>query len=83
LLTALRSGHVAAAGLDVYHQEPLPSRHPLFAFDNVLLTPHVAFNTPEATRALLDISIDNIVHYYRGKPINVVAAPDHCGPLRG
>lgn len=75
LLTALRSGHVAAAGLDVYHQEPLPSRHPLFAFDNVLLTPHVAFNTPEATHALLDISIDNIVHYYRGEPINVVAAP--------
>jgi D-3-phosphoglycerate dehydrogenase len=75
LLSALRSGHVAAAGLDVYHQEPLPSRHPLFAFDNVLLTPHVAFNTPEATQALLDISIDNIVHYYRGEPINVVAAP--------
>lgn len=75
LLTALRSGHVAAAGLDVYHQEPLPSRHPLFAFDNVLLTPHVAFNTPEATHALLDISIDNIVHYYRGEPINIVAAP--------
>jgi D-3-phosphoglycerate dehydrogenase len=75
LLSALRSGHVAAAGLDVYHQEPLPSRHPLFAFDNVLLTPHVAFYTPEATQALLDISIDNIVHYYRGEPINVVAAP--------
>ena len=75
LLSALRSGHIAAAGLDVYHQEPLPSDHPLLAIDNVLLTPHVAFNTPSATRALLDISIDNIVHYYRGKPINVVAAP--------
>ncbi len=75
LLAALRSGHVAAAGLDVYHQEPLPSDHPLVALDNVLLTPHVAFNTPEATHALLDISIDNIVHYYRGNPVNVVAAP--------
>jgi D-3-phosphoglycerate dehydrogenase len=75
LLTALRSGHVAAAGLDVYHQEPLPSDHPLLTLDNVLLTPHVAFNTPEATHALLDISVDNIVHYYRGDPINVVAAP--------
>ncbi|GMQ95732.1 MAG: hypothetical protein BMS9Abin14_185 [Gammaproteobacteria bacterium] len=29
----------------------------------------------EATHALLDISIDNIVHYYRGAPVNVVAAP--------
>jgi D-3-phosphoglycerate dehydrogenase len=76
LLTALRSGHVAAAGLDVYRQEPLPSDHPLLSLDNVLLTPHVAFNTPEATHALLDISIGNIVHYYRGDPINIVAAPE-------
>jgi D-3-phosphoglycerate dehydrogenase len=76
LLGALRSGHIAAAGLDVYHQEPLAADHPLLAFDNVLLTPHVAFNTPQATQALLDISIDNIVQYYRGKAINVVAAPE-------
>jgi D-3-phosphoglycerate dehydrogenase len=75
LLTLLRSGHIAGAGLDVYQQEPLPSDHPLLSLDNVLLTPHVAFNTPEATLALLDISIDNIVHYYGGDPINVVAAP--------
>lgn len=75
LLALLRSGHIAGAGLDVYQQEPLPSDHPLLSLDNVLLTPHVAFNTPEATHALLDISIDNIVHYYRGDPINVVAAP--------
>jgi len=75
LLDALRSGSVAAAGLDVYHQEPLPPEHPLVAMDNVLLTPHVAFNTPEAAHALLDISIENIVHYYRGDPVNVVAAP--------
>ena len=79
LLAALRSGHVAAAGLDVYCQEPLPSGHPLLLLDNVLLTPHVAFNTPEATHALLDISIDNIVHYYRGDPINIVAAPGMDG----
>ena len=75
LLTSLRSGHIAAAGLDVYHREPLPSDHPLLSVDSVLLTPHVAFNTPEATLALLDISIDNILHYYRGDPMNVVAAP--------
>jgi D-3-phosphoglycerate dehydrogenase len=79
LLTLLRSGHIAGAGLDVYQQEPLPSDHPLLSLDNVLLTPHVAYNTPEATLALLDISIDNIVHYYGGDPINVVAAPGTGG----
>lgn len=74
LLAALRSGHVAAAGLDVHHHEPLPADHPLLALDNVLLTPHVAFNTPEATLALLDITVDNVVNYFRGDPTNVVAA---------
>lgn len=75
LLRALRSGHVAGAALDVFHEEPLPANHPFLALDNVLVTPHVAYNTPEATHALLDISIDNIVSYARGKPVNVVAAP--------
>lgn len=75
LLEALRSGHVAAAALDVYHREPLSAEHPLLALDNVLLTPHVAFNTPEATLALLDMTVDNVVSYFRGDPRNVVAAP--------
>jgi D-3-phosphoglycerate dehydrogenase len=75
LLAALASGHVAGAALDVFHHEPLPADHPLLSFDNVLVTPHVAFNTPEANHALLDISIDNIVSYARGHPVNVVAGP--------
>jgi D-3-phosphoglycerate dehydrogenase len=76
LLDLLRSGHVAGAALDVFHEEPLPSDHPLLALDNVLLTPHVAYNTPEASYALLDISIENIVNYCRGNPVNVVVEPE-------
>jgi len=75
LLDALRSGHVAAAAIDVFHTEPLPSSHPLVQLDNVLLTPHTAFNTPQATLAILDISIDNVVQYFHGNPVNVVATP--------
>jgi D-3-phosphoglycerate dehydrogenase len=75
LADLLRSGHIAAAGMDVFPEEPCPTDHPLLQLDNVVLTPHVAWNTPEATDRLYDISIDNLVNYYAGSPTNVVAGP--------
>ena len=75
LIACLRAGRIAAAGIDVYLKEPLPGNHPLLALDNVVVTPHVGFNTPEATVAMVDMGIDNLVRYFAGNPINVVAAP--------
>ena len=75
LAELLQSGHVAAAGLDVLPEEPSPTDHPLLQCDNVVMTPHVAWNTPEATDRLYDISIDNLVNFYAGSPTNVVAGP--------
>lgn len=45
LIGALRSRRLAEATLDVFVKEPLPEGHPLWALDNVLITPHVASNT--------------------------------------
>ncbi len=75
LVERLRDGRIAAAGLDVFWNEPLPADHPLLELDNVVLTPHVAFNTPEAIAAMMDIAIDNLARYFEGSPINVVAGP--------
>ena len=75
MVEALRSGRIAAAGLDVFAEEPLPAGHPLLGLDNVVLSPHVAWNTPEATALLLDTALGNLERYYAGDPTNVVAAP--------
>ncbi|MCS0494316.1 glyoxylate/hydroxypyruvate reductase A [Ancylobacter sp. MQZ15Z-1] len=42
MIAALRSGQIGEATLDVFETEPLPSGHPLWSFDNVLVTPHMA-----------------------------------------
>jgi D-3-phosphoglycerate dehydrogenase / 2-oxoglutarate reductase len=48
LLAALDSGKVAAAGLDVFSEEPLPADHPFRKHANVTLTPHLGASTSEA-----------------------------------
>jgi len=54
LIAALRSGHVAEATLDAFAVEPLPPEHPLWTFENVLITPHLASITvPRERRATL------------------------------
>ena len=58
LIEALRSGRIRHAGLDVFHNEPLRPDHPLAAMDNVTLTAHAGFRTPEASMTLLRRAID-------------------------
>jgi D-3-phosphoglycerate dehydrogenase len=48
LIAALRDGRVGGAALDVFTTQPLPSDHPYFSFDNVIITPHMAGITEES-----------------------------------
>jgi D-3-phosphoglycerate dehydrogenase len=57
-IDALRSGRIRHAGLDVFHAEPLKPDDPLARMDNVTLTAHAAFRTPEASMTLLRRAID-------------------------
>jgi D-3-phosphoglycerate dehydrogenase len=58
LIEALKSGHLAHAGLDVFTTEPLPAGHPFAQMDNVTITAHSAFRTLEASMTLLRRAID-------------------------
>jgi D-3-phosphoglycerate dehydrogenase / 2-oxoglutarate reductase len=72
LLRALNDGHVAGAGLDVFAQEPLPPDHPFLSMENVVMTPVSAWSTVDASRRMINQSIENVVQYLAGTPVNVV-----------
>jgi phosphoglycerate dehydrogenase-like enzyme len=67
---ALRSKKIAGAALDVYEQEPLPPRDPLTTLPNVVLTPHNAGLTPEATINGLMMAVENVESFLMGGEIN-------------
>ena len=74
LFSALTTGRIAGAGLDVFHDEPLKSGDPLLACANTVLSPHNAGQTPEVRRDGLLLAIENVENFLAGKPANVVRA---------
>ena len=71
LVQALKLGKIAYVGLDVLEEEPPPKGNPLFKLDNVVLSPHIGFNTTEAEARCSDICIDNVARFLEGKHQNV------------
>lgn len=68
LAAALRDGRIAGAGIDVYESEPLRPE-PLIGLDNVLLTPHMAGWSPEATQASVDRFMANAEGHFSGRGV--------------
>ena len=60
LVAALRSGRLTAAGLDVFASEPLATGHALAALDNVTLTAHAGWLSPESARRLLHLGLERL-----------------------
>lgn len=70
LLDALRSGQLGRAGLDCHSAEPMPKEHPLFAMDNVVLTPHVAGSTLQSSTRTGNTAVDNLFKILDGQPVD-------------
>ncbi|KAB1187029.1 MULTISPECIES: D-2-hydroxyacid dehydrogenase [Haloferax] len=68
LVKSVQRGHIRAAALDVTEPEPLPHDHPLWDFENVFITPHVAGYTPHYFTRLADILAENVERLRDGDP---------------
>ena len=63
----LKGGHLGGLGIDTYEEEP-PGNSPLFTLDNVVLTPHTAAHTTEATATMAAMAVQNLIDVLSGKP---------------
>jgi D-2-hydroxyacid dehydrogenase (NADP+) len=67
LISALQAGQIAAAGLDVTVEEPLPATSPLWAMPNVIITPHSAGETGRYEANVIDLLEENLSRLWRGE----------------
>lgn len=76
LVEALRSGHLAGAGLDVFDPEPPLADNPLLHMRNVVATPHVASNTEAGMAAMQEGTVTNIARALKGDRPQWIANPE-------
>ncbi len=82
LAAALVDGRLGGAALDVFATEPLPAESPLRSAPGVLLTPHAAWYSPAALRALPREAAENVVRVLAGERIPAIVNPAHADVAR-
>ncbi len=69
LISALSSGRIRGAGLDVFDQEPLPRDHPFYRMENVLLSPHCADHTSDWLEQAMRLFIEQYERFRNAQPL--------------
>ncbi len=69
MVRAVDSGKLSGVGLDATLPEPLPQDHPLWGFDNVIITPHASGQSTAAFARLSDICVDNVHRFRTGQEL--------------
>lgn len=73
LAKALNDGRIAGAGIDVFDKEPPLARdYPLFRSPNVIVSPHIGYETVESLEQRADIAFDNLYAWLEGNPKNEI-----------
>jgi D-3-phosphoglycerate dehydrogenase len=71
LIWALKNKEIGGAGLDVFETEPIDPSNPLLQMDNVIVSPHIGWTSKETFDKFLTLSVDNIIQFIQGNPINI------------
>lgn len=80
LISALRNGKIAGAGLDVFEKEPLQEDSPLWDLENVIITPHTAGSTAQYDQRVIEnILIPNLKNYLSGNDLTINLVDYHKG----
>jgi phosphoglycerate dehydrogenase-like enzyme len=73
MIKALSENRIRGAALDVFDQEPLPKGHPLYSFENVLLSPHCADHTPDWLDNAMRFFLEQLDRFRHGETLlNIV-----------
>ncbi len=73
LAKVIESKRLAGAGLDVTNPEPLPKGHPLWKFENVIITPHIAGRSDGENRRYIELYKENLRRFAAGETLlNIV-----------
>lgn len=76
LLQALRSGEIAAAGLDVTEPEPIPADDPLVSLDNCFIVPHLGSSSRRTREAMAMLAAENLLAGLAGRRLPACANPE-------
>jgi phosphoglycerate dehydrogenase-like enzyme len=72
LIAAARAGKIAGAVLDVFRQEPLPSDHPFWQAEGIIVLPHIGGGHPRRDTAVAKLFVDNLRRFLDGEPLKEV-----------
>jgi phosphoglycerate dehydrogenase-like enzyme len=72
LVAAVKARKIAGAVLDVYRQEPLPSDHPFWSTEGIIVLPHIGGPHPQRDRFVARLFVENLARFLDGKPLKEI-----------
>jgi len=72
LVAAVKAKKIAGAMLDVFRQEPLPSDHPFWTTEGIIVLPHIGGPHPQRDRIVARLFVENLARFLDGKPLKEV-----------